>query len=141
MRWLGLVGVIVIAGCSGASNRPATYPVTGVVVLDGAPVAGADVSFAPTDASGKPARGRTDAEGKFSLKTYFGPKDDAEGALPGEYKLTVRKIEEKVGFINPEKQRPPKSQLPAHYADAAKSDLSATVLSEGPNHVDVALTK
>jgi hypothetical protein len=55
-------------GCSG-SDRPVLGEVTGTVTLDGGPLSGVDVVFSPD--KGRPARGRTDENGKYTL-TYIG---------------------------------------------------------------------
>jgi hypothetical protein len=65
-------------------------PVTGVVTLDGAPVAGAMVNFILEGGDGKEGRmayGSTDRHGVFRLTTL--QPDD--GALPGTYRVLVIK--------------------------------------------------
>jgi hypothetical protein len=61
--------------------------VQGAVTLDGKPLAGAMVTFLPSGekGGGRPAGGRTDADGSFRLTTF---KAD-DGALPGHYRVTV----------------------------------------------------
>ena len=82
----GLLSMLVVLGCSGHPDRPETYPVSGTVLLNGKPLEGADVAFYPktTGPASKSAGGRTDAQGLFSLQTYFSPTDNPEGALAGE---------------------------------------------------------
>lgn len=86
IRWvplvlIALVGTAII-GCG--SSGPEMAPVTGVVTLDGAPVADAAVMFMP-EGGGRPATGVTDAEGKFALETA----EPGDGALIGKHKVTV----------------------------------------------------
>ena len=81
-----LAVAILAAGCG--PSRPTTMPVEGVVTLDGEPVEGASVMFAPED-GGRPALGVTDKGGKFALKTF----EPGDGALPGKHQVTVRKVE------------------------------------------------
>lgn len=69
------------------SSGPEMIPVRGVVTLDGKPVEGATVGFAPK-AAGRPATGTTDAAGQFSLTTF----EPGDGAVPGEHVVTVSKI-------------------------------------------------
>ena len=55
-------------GCGGLSDQPELGQVTGTITLDGKPLSGIAVVFQPE--SGRPARGMTDAEGKYEL-TYI----------------------------------------------------------------------
>ncbi len=85
-----LVALLVIPGCAKAPNLP-TVPVTGNVTYKGRPVADAHISFMPEDnASGKPATGVTDSQGRFTLQTYVGGSTFAVGALTGEYIVIVK---------------------------------------------------
>jgi hypothetical protein len=59
--------------------------------MDGSPVQGATVVFLNRDSQGRPALGITNAEGRFSLRTYLRPNEEPKGALPGEYDITVVK--------------------------------------------------
>ncbi|MGH7202173.1 MAG: carboxypeptidase-like regulatory domain-containing protein, partial [Planctomycetaceae bacterium] len=52
------------------------------------PVEGATVVFIPTGHK-HGATAQTDAEGKFQLRTY----EPGDGAVPGNYKVTIRKVE------------------------------------------------
>jgi hypothetical protein len=73
-------------GCGGADTPVA---VQGLVKLDGAPLAGATVTFMSTQDALRPATGYTDQEGVFHLTSFR--KDD--GALPGDYRVLVTKIQ------------------------------------------------
>jgi len=60
--------------------------VQGIVKLDGQPLGGAMVVYAPVDEQrGQSASGLTKSDGTFELKT----PDGKTGALPGEYKVVV----------------------------------------------------
>src|SRR5687768_8931885 len=76
-----LVMLVCLAGCGGSSK---TSPVSGVVLLDGKPVADATVQFVPQN-KGRDATGQTDKSGEFAMTT-FKPRD---GVLPGEYKVVI----------------------------------------------------
>jgi hypothetical protein len=82
---LGILGLVF--GCGGPSGppRPQTVPASGMVMLDSKAVEGAEVALIPTKEDGFPARGRTDAAGKFTLSSF----GQADGAVPGEYRVTV----------------------------------------------------
>jgi hypothetical protein len=131
---LAAVGVLAMSGCSKGEK---TYAVTGTVTYKNAPVAEADVSLSPLseDPQAKPARGKTDSSGRFSLQTYFAPGDDRAGAVPGKYKVTVQKIPMTDGIVDPYKPGGmPKNELPAKYASASETpfeqEVSATAKNE-----------
>ena len=87
---------IVLTGCSN-SSRPPTYPVTGTVTSQGKPVAGAAITFVPTDQRGEAASAITDSEGKYALTTW----QAGDGARPGEYRVKVSKQEQQA--VDPSK--------------------------------------
>lgn len=74
-------------GCGG---RPDLAPVSGVVTLDGQPLAGAHVSFQPVqDDVGEMAMGSygtTTADGRYSLRLV---DPDAPGAIPGMHRVRI----------------------------------------------------
>lgn len=79
--WLGLSFAATL-GCS--TQGPQMAPVSGVVLMNEQPVAGAAVLFMP-DESGPAASGTTDAQGKFHLTT----SRPSDGAVIGSYRVTV----------------------------------------------------
>lgn len=126
LRWSMFVSVTMSAclvGCGGGKpkNLPELGNVTGVIELDGKPVAGAIVMFEPKG-SGALSSGGTDAAGVYSLMY----RPDISGAPVGEH--TVR-ISKRDGDAGPE-------VMPSHAND--KSDLTATVQA-GENKIDFKL--
>jgi hypothetical protein len=127
--------------------------VEGVLTLDGKPFSGATVTFAPVEGSGRSASGLSEEDGSFRLTT-FKPDD---GALPGEYKITVSYIEldksaahgdpttmddkAKMAMfmrLSPdgrakEKQREQKARkvVPEVYTDSSRTPLKCTVPVDG----------
>lgn len=82
-KWtLTVFGLITVVGCSKAEG-PAVYPVTGVVLRDGAPLADVNVEFLPE--KGRPSAATTDKEGKFVLEYIQGTR----GAVKGAHKIRV----------------------------------------------------
>ena len=81
-----MVGAI---GCGGgASDTPPMGAVTGVVTLDGNPVAGATVEFTPDNTrntKGPKSSAVTNADGKYTL---VGP-GGTSGAVVGFHKVTI----------------------------------------------------
>lgn len=138
--------------CSKPKITLPTVPASGSVTLDGQPFAGGTVIFNSLDRDGKPANGTTDNEGRFALKTFLAGNQQADGALPGEYVVTITKYEtpamsesEKPDFVKQQQimdeakktgkpmVMPGAPQLvsPAKYADPQKTDLKATVGKSG----------
>jgi hypothetical protein len=88
---LGAFIVSGLTGCGPGGDFP-TAPVSGRVMCEGAPVAGAMVYFEPLreDSSssaivGKQGFAFTDAEGRFVLGTY----GDTDGAVVGKHRVRV----------------------------------------------------
>lgn len=132
-----MLGLMI--GCG--DGKIDTESVVGVVTLDGAPLADAMVNFTPAvEGKGTPSYAKTDAAGKYQLQTLLGNAD--AGTTPGEYIVTVSKIELKEtgktiensdGTKSPEKES--EELLPKKYTDAKTSDLKATV-APGANTFD-----
>lgn len=143
-----LLLTLVVAGCGSGRDLPETLPVTGTVLYNGEPLADAEIGFVPSapDGGAHPARGRTDAQGRFTLKTYFGPTDDVEGATPGDYKVTVQKRDvpadpaelAKHFQLNP--QMVPASLVPSQYESVDTTPLSATVAEGATNDFPLQMT-
>lgn len=117
-----LVGSMLV-GCGGQSYPP-TSPVSGTVTLDGKPVEGATVTFVPNDSKLRPAAGVTDSSGKYTLTSFR----SGDGAMPGEYKVTVSKFFSEAGpspYDNPdagaETAAPAEASLEDQYAAYEKA--------------------
>jgi hypothetical protein len=84
---------LFLSGCSGQKG-PKVYFVTGKVTWNGTPLADASVFFNPIEGSdGEGASGKTDGEGIYKIQTVTGKVDG--GTVPGKYKVTFRKTEDK----------------------------------------------
>lgn len=132
VRYL-LIVVLTILGV-GCGQRLPLVPVTGVVVIGTLPVAGAEVSFLSEAPGERPAVGRTDAAGRFRLKTYWpASKKELDGASPGLYRVVVSQllwpnlIEKLPGESRVLKSPVPTNNLPERYSKASTSGLSAEV--------------
>ena len=144
-----LGAVIACAGCAGQQG-PQTFPVTGIVTLNGAPAADITVTFVP-DGVGISAVGVTNASGTYTLTT----RTSGDGALPGRYQVSLAKYEggmttaAEPGKVNPNydvsneyaagydesaagSAPPSKNLLPEKFADPGTSGFSADVVA-GPN--------
>ena len=87
--------VAVAAGCGGEKLAP----VSGVVTLDGAPLADASVTFQPVAQGGIDAGSgsyaKTDAEGRYTLRTVTG---DRRGAVVGKHVVRISQYEQIKGL-------------------------------------------
>ncbi len=118
-------------------NRKPTHPVSGKVLFEGAPPAGALVVFyAPSGKDAKKfayaADGRVEPDGSFTLSSY----NPFDGAPEGEYRVTV--VWREPAFDATGKPGP--NRLPTRYATAATTELTARVKT-GTNTFTFALTR
>ena len=139
--------LVVAGGCSKKEGRPKVYPAGGTVTYKGTPVEGAHVAFRG-DGNVRPATGKTDASGRFTLTTF----NSGDGAVPGTHQVTVSKlpinaappkpvIESREEAAKRPKLPPPSVEnlLPAKYADPANSELVYTVEVSGSNNFKIDL--
>jgi hypothetical protein len=126
--WAAVCGnvlcAVLLSGCGSSDVKPppdvgATAPVTGVVELDGKPVAGVIVSFRPFTAKQyNGATGVTDANGKYELKTDIGDgKPPKPGAPLGWYHVTVSK------FVKPDGTSPPQNSTNPNDMKGARESM------------------
>lgn len=137
--------ILVLSGCFGGTGV-ATVPVAGSLEYKGAPVADATVTFIPvtgTEAELRTAVAKTNALGEFQLTTV----KQNDGAIPGEYLVTVTKFEPQPEVTPsadiaapPPKVVPPKSLIPEKYGAPGTSGLKATVSEGELNRVELELT-
>ncbi|UUO05182.1 Ig-like domain-containing protein [Blastopirellula sp. J2-11] len=89
-RLAAALSVILLSlpGCSAPSDQPDLGQVSGTITLDGNPLSGIVVVFQPDN--GRPAHGRTDAEGKYEL-TYI---RNTRGTKIGHNRVEIAPSEE-----------------------------------------------
>ena len=132
----GAMGLAVWAGCG--KSGPSVEMVQGMVLLDGAPLAGATIGFTPlTPGVGLPASGASAADGGFRLTATRGGMP-GRGTAVGDYAVTVTKTER---ISEPPSEDRPAAPLkirhvvPEAYGSIATSGLKATV-KKGVNKGD-----
>ena len=141
---LGLLALALApVGCShdGGLQEGAVAAVA-IVTLDGVPIEGATVTFAPVN-GGRSATGRTAETGQVAM----GTSAPGDGVFPGEYQVSVIKkevdpstvIEDPQAYFD-EHQRPPPSPketyvVPKKYSQAKTSGLAVTITEEGDNNI------
>lgn len=115
-----------LVGCSG-DGKLSVYPVSGTVTQNGKPLDGATVYLYAKDEAVIAAKtpvpqGKTDASGKFQLKTY----EANDGAPAGEYNVAIVAMKVVNDSEDPE-QIVETDLLKGRYSDSAQSGLTATV--------------
>lgn len=118
-----ILGSMFWAGCGGGKDPdlPETVAATGIVTYQGNPVSDATIMFYPVQGR-KPASGKSDAAGKFTLTTFS--KND--GVIPGEHKVTVNAYESTPEGVSM------KSSIPVKYTTPNTSPLMVTVSEAQP---------
>ena len=155
LRALCLTAVMFLpfaAGCGGGveGGKP-VFKVSGVVTLEGNPLGGATVTFAPQD--GQPtAFGRTDEGGNFVLTTYQYGDGAAEGKFKVLVNLNVASSESTSSSGDGSEHEPDNlehsstpaasslSLVPAKYGSSSSTPLDAEVTAGGDNKFEFALT-
>ena len=125
MRRLTLMLILcaICGSCDKSDNRKATYPVTGVVRVDGQPVGQLAISCVSATGLDKAnptvSAAFTDKEGAFKISTY----EKGDGVPVGDYVLTV--IWGQMNLLSMQYGGPDK--LKGKYADPATSTIKFTV--------------
>lgn len=128
-----LVGAVCFAGC-GKSDLPELGEVSGVVTLDGAPLADAIITFTPSGA-GRPSTARTDEDGHYEL-LYLA---DAPGALVGSHTVTITPvITEEMEEYDPHEPNSGGVPPPVYPKNANDGSIVKEV-SAGDNEIDITL--
>ena len=125
------VGLALLLGCN-QSTGPETVEVSGTVTMQGDPVDGATIVFSRTnagEASQLASQAETDADGNFSLGTYLGGDNFKSGIEPGDYQVSISKLE-----VVQDMRKRPKNLLPKKYSEPSTSGLTATVKVDGENN-------
>jgi hypothetical protein len=119
---------LLAAGCSNNEGRKPVFPVRGRVLFEGKSAPQALVVFHPLGTEDKDAVrpwGQVGPDGTFTLTTY----KSGDGAPAGLYRVTVE-----LWLSTGKGDEGPTSRLPARYANAATSGLTATV-DAGPTEL------
>lgn len=136
------VAVIVLLLLTPLScSKRTLVPVEGVITLDGIPLSGAFIYLVPKDPnSTRTAFADSRSDGSFQLTTFR----NIDGAMPGQYRVIVRKIEplrgaereaqdedfrERVRKALNEREVMGKSLIPLIYGDADRTPLEVEILS------------
>ena len=118
------MAIASLAGCS--DGRPTRVAVSGKVLIDGKPLTTGIVQLVPDDA--RPAAGKLDSEGRFTLTSY----DGDDGVVLGTHRVMVAAKE----MISESKA---KWLTPPKYADLRSSGLSVEI-TEPTDDLTIELT-
>ena len=112
---LGAAILVVLAGCK---PQVKLVPAAGTFTIGGKPAGNITLQFMPDTMQGNggpTSFATTDAEGKFTLRTY----DNREGAVPGAHVVTLVDLDEERPAQGSAPTRPPR--LDSKYAMAASA--------------------
>lgn len=126
----GLFTIALLSGCSPSNPWETTHPTTGQVTFKNAPVADAELSFYPDDASFPTSvrpKAKTTADGKFVAWT----NEQGDGLPAGSYKVTI--IHNVVAISKDTVVAKP-NDLPAKYAALDTTDLQVKIVP-GKNEI------
>ena len=124
-----LVLLTLPLGCG--PGGPQKGSVSGKVTYKGQPVPKGTITFVATAPDGRNATGELDPEGNYTLQT----EAPGDGALLGEYNVTIYAHDEPILDYVPTTPVKPKLLAPAKYENPETSGLKATVKS-GSNRFD-----
>ena len=97
MVWLSALGLVTLSACGGSDDGEARYSVSGTVTYQGVALDHGDIIFTPADIAKGRAASSTIESGSYTLST-LGYHD---GALPGQYKVTVTSRDIDLSQIKP----------------------------------------
>ena len=149
--FLLLFGAVALLTSGCGPSGPKVVTAKGTVLYQGKPLVGATVTLLPKDEQSGPVlaiNGSTDAEGRFSLKTFVSATAPSEGVPPGEYRVTISKYVPPNGMTEEEYQEKVKAEenavrtkqnhlpnkvesLPPKYSDGKKTELKASIPGGG----------
>jgi hypothetical protein len=110
----------LFAGCGRDSSQMETVAVSGVITFKGQPLSGATLFFVPD--KGPRATAESDKDGKFRVMTYR----SGDGAVPGDFKITVAKYVPDPATANTHTPGS-KNEVPEKYNNPASSGLTAKI--------------
>lgn len=123
---LACLAAPLLVGCSGGSDLPKLYPVTGKLTKGGAPLGGMSISLVAADDKTKaPALvAVTKDDGSFDIFTMSGHR----GAPEGNYKVVVVAPPEQIDYAKVQKGPPKKSAvIPKTYQTPESTVVSLEV--------------
>lgn len=135
LRWgiyCGVIGLLLLQGCR-SGEGPQLGTVTGVVTLDGKPLADAIISFTP-DEAGRPSSGVTNREGRYQLEYSASQR----GALVGSHRVHISTDQggDNEGRKNQSSASSSREKVPDRYRG---TESLTAVVKAGRNKIDFTL--
>jgi hypothetical protein len=127
-------------GCGGRNRLPGLVPAEGIVTLNGTPVEGTTISFAPGSPAIQSASATSTKDGKFVVST----RDYGDGISPGEYLVVVTKTTGVGRSLSPDDKRGRDNRqsinhLPPKYGSKDTSGLTVTIPAKGDKNIELKL--
>lgn len=127
---MNLILAIAFAALQGCKDgRPVRVPVCGTVTIDGAPLAMGTIQL--IGGKGRPARGKIQSDGSFSLMTY----ENGDGCAPGTYSVSITAVEQvddtTMRFLIPVKYGDPKTSTITKQIENSISDWNIDLTWKG----------
>lgn len=136
---LGMMAIVLAAASAGCSKSPyKLVPVSGVVTLDGQPIAGGIVNFQPIAGgaggnAGPGSTARTGPDGRYTLATIQGKP----GAVVGKHRVKIYSYNAETAKQDANGGPREREKVPPKYN--YKSDLTFDVTAEGTSKADFPL--
>lgn len=148
--------LVAFVGCGSKSSLEGLNAASGIVTLDGQPLADASITLAPASGTGRSAGAISDKDGKFVFRTL----QANDGVAPGDYLVAVSKrhtenayTPEELAEINKDENRgkehddlfpgrpEPEDILdtPQHYMSPQTSGLTLTIPEGGAKDLKIEL--
>jgi hypothetical protein len=108
---------ICTLGCG--DGRPSRLPVSGKVLIDGAPATRGSLAFYPKTGQGRPSSAAIKSDGSFSVFTF----EEHDGIPPGTYEVTALAME----TIGPEGEEKIRYHLPKKYGNRSTAGITKTI--------------
>ncbi len=132
-----LLLVNAVAGCGETVDDLPRRGISGTITLDGAPMEGGTISFAP-DGTPRPnpvTAGAVIRAGEYAIET-------AKGLTPGDYRVSINSQRKGAGASKApgpgERKGASKEPIPARYNSS--TSLKASVTADGPTKFDYEIT-
>ncbi|MBR4834593.1 MAG: carboxypeptidase regulatory-like domain-containing protein [Thermoguttaceae bacterium] len=125
--------LFVSTGCGGAPQLEGLEKYSGVITLDGEPLADASINLIPSTMELKASGAVSDEKGRFVLQTL----QAGDGVMPGDYRVTVIKTHMEDAYT-PEEQKIFDEAGGKRHADVFPDRPEPTSVSDIPEYYGVA---